>query len=376
MGIRVPGLVVVALSALSVSAFAGDEAVLVGFKTGADVKVVEKHGGKADAVLGKIKVVAARVPASKIADLRSDPDVAYVEEDGIVENCDDAGSNGKGGGAKPAPSQPAQTTPWGITRVGAPVSGNAGTGIKVAVIDTGIDLDHPDLAANVQSGATFVGSSAEDDNGHGTHVAGTIGALDNSIGVVGVAPEVSLYPVKVLDRRGSGTWSAVAGGITWAGDNGMAVANMSLGGSSSSSALEAACTYAEGQGVLLVAASGNSGDGNTSTTELSYPAAYSSVVAVGATSSTDSLASFSNTGSFVELSGPGVSVNSTYKGDVYKTLNGTSMASPHAAGVAALLWKGLTAPTLSDVRTALQNRAEDRGATGRDSGYGFGIVHY
>ena len=281
---------------------------------------------------------------------------------------------GKPGGSV---TQPAQTTPWGIARVGAPVSGNTGTGIKVAIIDTGIDLDHPDLAANVKTGANFVNTSKspEDDNGHGTHVAGTVGALDNAIGVVGVAPTASLYPVKVLDRRGSGTWSGVASGIGWAADNGMHVANMSLGGGASTT-VENACANAETAGVLLVAASGNSGDGSTSTTELSYPAAYSSVVAVGATTSGDGLASFSNTGSFVDVSAPGASVSSTYKGDAYKTLNGTSMASPHAAGMAALLWGALTSPTNATVRSELKARAQDAGATGFDNGFGWGIVHY
>lgn len=357
------------LAGASGAAFAGDTDVIVGFKGTADAKLLEKHGGKAGATLSAIGAVAGRVPASAIADLRADPDVAFVEEDGIAETQ-----------GKPAPSPPAQSTPWGISRVNAPLSGNTGAGIKVAVIDTGIDLNHPDLAANLHTGANFVSTSGapEDDNGHGSHVAGTIGAVDNTVGVVGVAPGAALYPVKVLDRRGSGSWSAVAAGITWAADNGMQIANMSLGGGASST-LENACTYASGKGVLLVAAAGNSGDGSTSTTELGYPAAYSTVVAVGATDSSDRLASFSNTGSFVEVCAPGVGVLSTTKGDKYTTLSGTSMASPHAAGMAALLWWEAaqnSTPTASSVRTALGSRVQDLGAAGRDNGFGYGIVYY
>lgn len=353
------------LLAAAGSAFA-DEAVIVGFKAGCDEDLVAKHGGTTDATLGNLDALAVRIPASSIAALRAEPDVAYVEEDGICEAL-----------GKPAPTQPSESTPWGISRVGAPVSGNTGSGIKVAIIDTGIDSNHPDLEANVGTGANIINTakSPEDDNGHGTHVAGTVGALDNDIGVVGVAPGVSLYAVKVLDRRGSGFWSDVAAGIDWATDNGMHIANMSLGGGYSST-VETACSDAEAAGVLLVAAAGNSGDGNTSTTETSYPAAFSTVVAVGATTSTDGLASFSNTGSFVDVSGPGSGVLSTTKGDTYATFSGTSMASPHAAGVAALLWGALSSPTNDSVRAELESRAQDAGAAGYDNGFGNGIVHY
>ena len=289
-----------------------------------------------------------------------------------------SGSNaGRGGGGATAQ---AQTIPWGIQKVGAPLSGNTGAGINVAIIDTGIDLTHPDLAANVRTGINFVrkNASANDDNGHGSHVAGTVAAVNNTIGVVGVAPGASLYPVKVLNSAGSGTWSAVAAGITWAADQGMQVANMSLGGGASTT-LQNACSYAAGKGVLLVAAAGNSGDGNTGTTETSYPAAYSTVVAVGATDSSDALASFSNTGPYLEVSAPGVSVYSTYKKGAYATLNGTSMASPHAAGMAALLWweqAQTSTPTAATVRAALDSRVRDLGPTGWDAGFGNGVVYF
>jgi subtilisin family serine protease len=363
-----------AILAAAGAAFADDTQVIVGFKTSADASLLAKHGGKADSTLARVKAVAGHVPASSIASLRAEPAVAYVEEDGI---CEAVGKPG-GSGGKPAPSQPAETTPWGITRVGAPVSGNTGAGIHVAIIDTGIDLDHPDLAAHVGAGVNYVNSSnaPDDDNGHGSHVSGTIGAIDNTIGVVGVAPDCTLHPVKVLDRRGSGYWSAVAAGVSWAADNGMQVANMSIGGSVGASALEAACDSATAAGVVLCVAAGNEGDGNLATTEISYPGAYASCIAVGATASSDGLASFSNTGSWVDVSGPGVSVFSTYKGASYATLNGTSMATPHASGIAALLWGVVAEPTAASVRAELESRCQDAGPSGFDNGWGAGIVHY
>jgi len=350
------------------SARAEDLRIVVRFKGTPDASVLAKHGAVAGDKIGRLDAVRATAPARALARLRADPNVALVEEDGIAEIC-----------AKPsgtaAPSQPPQTMPWGIAKVNAPLTGNTGAGIKVAIIDTGIDLAHPDL--DVKGSVDFTGSrkGARDENGHGSHVAGTVAALHNSIGVVGCAPGAHLYAVRVLDRRGSGWWSDIAEGIDWAGQQGMQIANMSLGGGASS-VVELACNDAEGAGVLLIAAAGNSGDGNTSTTEVSFPAAYGSVVAVGATSSNDNLASFSNTGSFVEVSGPGVSVPSTYKDGGYATLSGTSMASPHAAGIAALIWKELSSPTRSAVRSELQRRVRDLGPSGRDNGFGFGIVDF
>lgn len=365
------GLVIVL--AASGSALAGDVDVIVGFKSKADAKVIEKRGGKSEGdAIGK--ALAARVPSSAIAALRADPDVAYVEEDGIVEiqgQVDSTAKPGSGGGGS---TQPAQTTPWGITKVNGGLSATAGAGVTVAVIDTGVDLTHPDLVDRLVTGKSFVSrtSSANDDNGHGTHCAGTIGATSNTIGVIGVAPGVTILPVKVLDRNGSGTWSAVANGIRWAADKSANIGSLSLGGGASST-LADACTYAVGKGTMLVAASGNNGSSTPS-----YPAGYSNVVAVGATDSNDNIASFSNYGPHLDVSAPGVSVFSTYKGSSYATLSGTSMATPHAAGVCALIWAAMNAasqvPTPANVQTTLQNNAVDKGTAGFDNTFGWGIV--
>lgn len=276
-----------------------------------------------------------------------------------------APGNGNGNSGGGTPAQPSEVLPWGITQINADDvwSNNTGAGIKVAIIDTGIQSNHPDLADNVKGGIRFYmrgftlynDSKWEDDHGHGTHVAGTIAGLDNTIGVVGVAPNAELYAVKVLDRSGSGSWEAVAAGIRWAADNGMDVASMSLGGSSGTSGLASAVSYALAAGVVLVAAAGNSGDGNPSTTEISYPAAYSGVIAVGATSSSNAVASWSSSASYVALCAPGVSVFSTYKGSTYATLSGTSMATPHVSGTAALV----LATTISDADDADSDDAWD-----------------
>jgi subtilisin family serine protease len=168
--------------------------------------------------------------------------------------------------------------------------------------------------------------------------------------------------------------SAIAAGVDWARQQGMNIANMSLSGSSDSSTLRNACGAARDAGVLLVAAAGNAGDDDTSTPEIAYPAAYESVVAVGATDQSDRLAWFSSTGTFLDISAPGVSVPSTYKSGGYATASGTSMASPHAAGLAALLWNSV--PAGSTIRDVLLQHVVDLGPEGRDDGFGAGRASY
>ncbi|PKM78866.1 MAG: hypothetical protein CVU88_08760, partial [Firmicutes bacterium HGW-Firmicutes-13] len=235
---------------------------------------------------------------------------------------------------------------------------------NVAILDTGIDLDHPDL--HVAGGENFsLGKSYDDKNGHGTHVAGIVAALDNGAGVIGVAPGANLYAVKVLNNAGSGWWSDLIAGLQWCVDNGMEVANMSLGATSAPPDVLDACDAADNAGLLLVAAAGNEYGG-----DVIYPAAYDSVIAVSATNSSDELASFSSVGPEVELAAPGVNIYSTYKDGSYTTMSGTSMASPHVAGTAALV----IAAGIPDVRGRLQITADDLGATGWDSKYGYGLV--
>ncbi|MCK4588649.1 S8 family peptidase [Candidatus Woesebacteria bacterium] len=290
-----------------------------------------------------------------------------------------------------------QTLEWGVNRIDADLSWGVsrGTDVKVAIIDSGIDMDHPDLIANLQGGINFVSKGAvwnpadptkwNDDNGHGTHVAGIVAAVDNNIGVIGVAPEAHLWAVKVLDRKGGGYVSDVIAGIKWSKDNGMQVINMSLGTSSDIQSLHDAVDTAYNAGIVIVAAAGNSGDGNGTTNEVIYPAKYSTVIAVAATRSDDSTPYWSAEGEEVEIAAPGASIRSTWKGGGYDTISGTSMASPHAAGTVALLLN-TTIPASYDtnivngmwdpveVRAVLIQTADDLGTSGFDNFYGWGLI--
>ncbi len=258
-------------------------------------------------------------------------------------------------GAGDGPSADANT-PWGVARVNAPAAWGAGrgAGVKVAVIDTGIDCTHPDLQCDFSAGTNIVDPSATpmDDNEHGTHVAGTIAGRGTG-GPLGVAPKATLIPVKVLDGSGSGSLSDIVAGINWAADAGVDVINMSLGGPNTSSALQRAVQKALSAGVVIVCAAGNSGPGANT---VGYPAGYPGVIAIAASDRNDKVASFSSRGDAVAFIAPGVKITSTIPGGGLKDLSGTSMASPHAAGLAALaIERGAKGP--AGVRRAFASAA-------------------
>ncbi|BBH63798.1 hypothetical protein ACTI_04830 [Actinoplanes sp. OR16] len=255
---------------------------------------------------------------------------------------------------------------------------STGQGVTVAVIDTGVDAGHPDLAANVLSGYDAIANTAgtsSDGNGHGTHVAGTIAAVTgNGVGISAVAPDVKILPVKVLAANGSGYMSDTAEGIVWAADNGAQVINMSLGSTAKVAAVTNAIAYARSKGVTVVAAAGNS---RASGSPTSYPGADEGVIAVAATDSADRYASYSNAGGYVDVAAPGSGIISTYPtalGSQYVGMNGTSMASPHVAAVAALLKSFKSTLTPDQIETALENSSVDLGAAGFDNDYGFGRI--
>ncbi|HEX6308654.1 MAG TPA: S8 family serine peptidase [Longimicrobiales bacterium] len=276
---------------------------------------------------------SAVIPDARVQALRSDSRVEIVERDGpvsLIHPIEAAARPGGGGGG-------GQTTPWGITRVGG---AGDGTGKTAWVIDTGIDLAHADLNTSRACHANFVArgkNSPQDGNGHGTHVAGTIAAINNGVDVVGVAANAYVCAVRVLDNSGSGTWAGVVDGVNYVAANGASgdVANMSLGGSGTNATLERAVSDAAARGIRFALAAGNSGANaaNFTPARVNGPNIYT----ISAISSTDCMPSWSNWGNPpVDYAAPGVSVLSTKKGGGTTTMSGTSMAAPHAAGVLLL----------------------------------------
>ena len=333
--------------------------------------LVRAFGGDAVRSLALVNAQAAALPPGIEKQLARRAEVLRIDVDAEVRAL------GKpaippGLDKKDPPEQPAQVLPWGVDRIDAEYAWgtSGGAGIAVAVLDTGIDRDHPDLAANIAGGVNFVSkppwkpvdpSKWDDDNGHGTHVAGIIAALDNDIGVIGVAPEADLYALKVLDKTGSGYISQIITGLEWCADNGIDIANMSLGTDADIQSFEDACDAAEAAGVILVAAAGNDG------ADVDYPGAYDSVLAVAATDAADAVPWWSSPGSAVSIAGPGVSVYSTWKDDGYDTKSGTSMAAPHITGTLALA-------LAAGVSTSLCATADDLPPPGIDVYTGCGLV--
>lgn len=344
---------------------AGGERVLIRFERVADAEAVRAVGGVVTRVFHLVPVVAATLPQSAIDTLMEhNRNVVSVEEDAIVTMTDHTTTV----------SDTELSNAWGVKHIGAGAVhalGNKGTGVKVAILDTGLNYNHPDLNANYVMGYDFVNNDADpmDDNGHGTHVAGTIAAEDDGVGVVGVAPEAKLYIAKILDANGGGTYSNVVAGLEWAVDNGAQVTNASIGGGSYNSALEAAYNAAAAAGVINVASAGNSGTCDGTGDNVAYPARFASVIAVAGTNGSNARECWSSTGPKIELAAPGGYVYSTY-GSGYGTMSGTSMASPHVAGVAALA----VAAGHTNVRAQLAGTAIDLGVAGRDSLYGYGLV--
>jgi subtilisin len=331
---------------------------------GAEISHVYRHA---------IGGYAARMTAATAAGLAADPRVAFVERDHRVTAF-------------------AQDVPTGIRRTFATAnatididgSDDLRVDVDVAVIDTGIDFDHPDLnvvaRTDCAKGGPFNQScsndSGDDGNGHGTHVAGTIGAIDNGAGVVGMAPGARLWAVRVLDNNGSGYISWIVAGIDWvtARSNRIEVANMSLGCACSSSAMDQAIASSVDAGVVHVVAAGNDDEDAAGFSPANHP----DVIAVSALADfdgapgglgaatcrsdrDDTLADFSNWGSRVEVAAPGVCILSTWKGGGYHTISGTSMASPHAAGAAALLASGSGDPTNQTQVFAIRDKLRQTG---------------
>lgn len=302
--------------------------------------------------------------AAVLAQLRADPRVAYAEPEYRLH-------------ALRTPNDALYAQQWALPRIGAPAAWDTTTGVAdtiVAVIDSGVDAAHPDLAGRVLPGYDFINSDADasDDNGHGTFTAGIIaGAGDNGIGVAGVCWQCRILPVKAINAEGDGTSVTIALGVRWAVDHGARVINMSLGGDRNPQVLRSAIAYAESKGALVVAAAGNEAQVGNPT---EYPAGYDSVLAIGATDQQDAHAPFSNFGSYVDLAAPGVGILSTIPGG-YRAEDGTSTAAPFVAGVAGLLVSLNPALRADQLRQILMNSADDVGSPGRDEYTGAGRLN-
>ena len=330
-------------------------------------KAYKAHGGKKIKSLEKIKVHHIRVPEKALeaieAALRKNPKVEFVERNLI-------------GQAEFVPNDPGYSSQWHLPRISAAAGWDLTVGshsAPIAVIDSGIDPYHPDLAANLIPGYNFVAGNTDtrDIYGHGTVVAGAAGAIGNSgIGVAGVAWASSIMPLVVLDSSGYGTIANVSAAISYAADHGAKVINISLAFNGPSSTLQNAVNYAWNKGLVIVAAAANA-----STTTPYYPAAYDKVVAVSATDQNDNRASFSNYGTWIEVAAPGVSIYTTAKGGGYSYGGGTSLSSPMVAGLASLVFSLNPGLTNAQVVNLITSNTDDLGAAGFDANFGWGRIN-
>lgn len=345
--------------------------VIIGFHDKANPDIIRNYKGEIKNILDEINAVVATIPKNALKGLQHNPNIKYVEEDKYILLTQ------------------AQTLPWGINRIDAENvwSSNTGSGIAIAFVDTGIDYNHPDLDDNYWKGESFVSYTNDpmDDNGHGTHCAGIAAAMNNDIGVVGVAPDAQLIAVKALDYNGGAYFSWIADGINWAANNGADIISLSIGYYQHVQSWKDACDYAYyTKGCVVVAAAGNSGNPPGKGNNVEYPARYDSTIAVSAIDSTDKRAKWSSTGPDVELAAPGVNIYSTLWDNTYGYKSGTSMACPHVSGVAALVLAGAVDPAYdldsdgiwdnNEVRNKMDDTAEDLGSSGRDNWYGYGLI--
>lgn len=336
-----------------------------GLTPGALQRVLARHGVQRTIALDAIDAAVIAAPIGELgaveSALRRSGVFRSVERDHVAHIADD-------------PNDSYYSAQWGVTRIGAPAAWTitGGSGVTVAVLDTGVDVDHPDLRGDVVPGYDFVNDDPDpsDDHGHGTRMSGIIVAQrDNGIGVAGIAPEATLMPVKVLDADGYGAYSAVASGIVFAVDRGARVLNLSLAGPVRSDLLQDAVSYATAREAVVVAAAGNYGSDAPM-----YPAAALGATAVGAINEANLRPVFSGYGPWLSLVAPGVDIVTTSLGGTYTTSSGTSPAAAFVSGTFALLLAA--EPTLSqaDAVVRVQRAALDLGSRGWDPFYGWGSI--
>ena len=341
--------------------------ILVGSKAADDAifeKALSRRNAKSVGKIGRTNVHVVDVtPGDEedtIARLRADPDVEYAEVDRLIP-------------AAGVTNDPMSGSEWHLTTIGAPLAWtySTGAGITIAILDTGVDGTHPDLASNMVPGWNFYDNNSDthDANGHGTTVAGAAAAAtNNSIGVASVAGGAKIMPIRIADPNAYALWSTVAQGITYAADHGARVVNLSYEGASSSSTIQQAASYLRSKGGVLFVAAGNTGAlDNTAKTDL--------MMVVAATLSDDTHASWSTYGSFVDISAPGYNIISTAPGGAYWYCWGTSLATPIVAGTAALILSKRPDFTSAQVDAILKSSATDLGTAGADVYFGAGRVN-
>lgn len=342
---------------------------IVFFNEEVDESTIEQVGGKVIYKYDMINAASVELSPNQKQELKQSPKVKEVANDNTVEVS-------------------GQIAPWGHQNINLAKKNPAnlsGKGIKIAILDSGVDTSHPDLKVN---GGTCVlnllydsnlcKNSYNDGNGHGTHVAGIIAAKDNDIGIVGVAPNAEIYAIKALDAEGNGTTTTVMAGLKWAIENNMDIINMSLTTTKEDLGIKALIDKAYEKGILIVAAAGNSGNNAGNTDTVQYPAKFSNVIAVSAVNRNNVRIPTSSTGNTVELAAPGFEIYSTYPTNLassgYAYLTGTSMAAPFVTGMAALYKEKYPTYSNIQIRKLLQENALDLGVPGKDPLYGYGLV--
>lgn len=347
----------IALAKTEYSEFKSKKTVLIKYKNSsikytADSLNLNSKDLKVKKNLRNTRVKLVEADDKAIDQLRKDENVILVEEDSSVRKSDDE-------------------IAWNIEKVKAPElqkQNYSGKGVKVAVFDTGIDTQNSDL--NVAGGISFVDgiSSYSDDNGHGTAMASILASLKNNKGYLGVAPEIDLYSVKVLDKNGDGKYSSIIDGLQWAIDNNINIVAMSLGGITYSKILQEAINEAYSHNILIIAASGNRGDAE----KVDFPARYKNVISVGAVDKNNEIASFTNRGKQLDIVAPGVSIETMGLKSESQKMSGTSAAVPHVAGIAADIWSAKKTTTNSQVRNILLGSAD---SLGEHNTFGYGLVN-
>lgn len=340
-----------------VGASKSTERYIVTFEDKVEEELLETSNGELIMEFENVPVVAASLTSQAVKEMENNSQVKSIEKDEMFRVS-------------------YQRKEWGNTAINAPMawkSNYSGNGVKVAVIDTGIS---PHLDLKIAGGISYVDytSSYYDDNGHGTHVAGIIGALNNDYGIRGVASDATLYSVKALSHEGTGYVSNIIASLDWAIQNEMDIVNISLGIQTDSPALQAIIKKAYSKGILLVAAAGNDGNEMGLGDNVDFPARYDQVIAVGAIDQFNNRAAFSSTGSDLEVTAPGLNILSTSFNGNYAEMSGTSMAAPFVTGQLAIIKQAYPTLTNNQIRSILSENILDLGEIGKDPHYGKGLV--